>query len=120
MSDHLAQSIDDDNRCVLVAAEADGIVAGYSSAHLQPYLAFPGKECYVAELFVAPQFRGKGVGADLLRHIEQWAADNNCYRLMLINGRERQSYRRRFYAKNGWQERPEVANFIKLLNGGGA
>ena len=36
-------------------------------------------------------------------------------RLSLLNLRERESYRRGFYAKRGWTERPGAANLIKRL-----
>jgi hypothetical protein len=36
---------------------------------------------------------------------------------MLLNGCNRPSYERSFYKKLGWQERPEVANFVLPLHG---
>jgi hypothetical protein len=52
-----------------------------------------GAEGYVSELFVREPARG-------------------CTRLSLINLRQRESYRRQFYVKAGWQERGTAANFI--------
>ena len=34
---------------------------------------------------------------------------------MLINLRKRESYQRQFYAKQGWDERVDAANFILPL-----
>jgi hypothetical protein len=35
---------------------------------------------------------------------------------MLLNHKERESYQREFYRKQGWIERETVANFIYPLN----
>lgn len=119
MARQLELCLEDQARLVLVA-QANGDLAGFSVGHLQPYLILPTRECYISELFVGAGHRGRGVGSALLASMEQWAKDNGCYRLMLINGKTRQAYQRGFYAKRGWQERPEVANFVKDLGGGGS
>ena len=118
MAEHLAACIDGAGHHVLVAEQDGGQIVGYASAHLQPYMILPARECYVSELFITAACRGMGVGSMLLADIETWAAQNACYRLMLITGRTHQSYARSFYAKRGWQERPEVANFVKNLDNG--
>jgi len=38
----------------------------------------------------------------------------SCYH-RAVNGRGRESYDRRFYAKRGWIERPELADFVLKL-----
>ena len=38
------------------------------------------------------------------------------HRWMLVNSRERPSYQREFYKKNGWQERESMANFVFELS----
>jgi hypothetical protein len=43
------------------------------------------------------------------------AQERGCSRLMLINLRKRESYQRRFYQKQGWEEREEAANFVYHL-----
>ena len=40
----------------------------------------------------------------------------DCSRLSLLNNRQRESYQRGFYAKNGWEERSDLVNFIKKLS----
>jgi hypothetical protein len=39
------------------------------------------------------------------------AEARGCSRLNLLNGRQRESYRREFYEKNGWRER-DMASFV--------
>lgn len=36
---------------------------------------------------------------------------------MLLNMHTRESYKRGFYARQGWEERPGAANFILQLTG---
>jgi hypothetical protein len=52
----------------------------------------------------------------LLDAIESEARARGCTRLSLINLRQRESYRRQFYVKAGWQERGTAANFIYALS----
>jgi GNAT superfamily N-acetyltransferase len=99
----------------LRVAEAEGKLAGYASAHWLPNLILGGTEGYISELFVAPDSRGKGIGGALLGDLETEARVRGCIRLSLLNLRERESYRRGFYAKRGWTERPGAANLIKRL-----
>ena len=55
---------------------------------------------------------GLGLGGQLLERVKAEARERGCSRLMLLNLRDRESYKRGFYKKQGWQERPEAINFI--------
>jgi len=107
----LQQDLSCDDHLVLLAEDADGRILGYSSVHWLPYLLFEGPEGYVSELFIHESARGRGVGALLLETIKAEARRRGCMRLSLLNGRQRDSYRREFYKKNGWRER-DMANFV--------
>jgi GNAT superfamily N-acetyltransferase len=104
-----------DNSHSLYVAEMDGRLAGYGAVHWQPTLFLPGPEAYVSELFVDPDDRGQGVGHALLDVIAAEAHGRGCSRLVLFNGRDRESYRRGFYTKAGWEEHPELALFMRRL-----
>lgn len=112
---HLALCRVDDSHLVLVAQTAEGQVVGYGAVHWLPYLILSGPEGYVSELFIHDAFRGQGIGRQLLQAIQAEATLRGCSRLMLINMRQRESYQRRFYAKQGWEERPDAANFVLRL-----
>ena len=47
--------------------------------------------------------------------VETLAISRSCSRLMLVNRKSRESYRRGFYKKLGWEEREEFANFVLHL-----
>ena len=64
------------------------------------------------ELFVHPEVRSKGLGTALLNCIIEEGKSRDCARLTLLNMRNKTSYERAYYAKRGWQERPDAVNFI--------
>ena len=38
----------------------------------------PAGYCYLEDLFVSPQVRGRGIGQALIRHVREWADDAGC------------------------------------------
>jgi GNAT superfamily N-acetyltransferase len=112
---HLGLCAADDSHLVLVAQLPSGEIVGYCAVHWLPYLILPGPEGYVSELFIMEQFRAQGLGSRLLEAVKSEAQKRGCSRLMLLNMRKRESYQRQFYAKHGWEERPDAANFILPL-----
>jgi len=66
----------------------------------------------VSELFVREEFRGQKIGSQLLEAVKVEARNRGCFHLMLLNLRKRDSYKRQFYPKHGWEERPDAANFV--------
>ncbi|MGA2489073.1 MAG: GNAT family N-acetyltransferase [Anaerolineales bacterium] len=70
---------------------------------------------YISELFIKDSARGHGIGSRLLETVESEAIRRGCTRLDLLNMRQRESYQREFYTKQGWEERPQAANFVKYL-----
>jgi GNAT superfamily N-acetyltransferase len=101
--------------CLYVAVAATGEIVSYGAVHWTIYLFLNGPEGYVSELFVCATERGKGIGSRLLERIKAEALDRGCSRLTLINLRHGESYQRGFYARRGWQERPEAASFVYYL-----
>ena len=112
---HLALCAADDSHLVLVAQAQGGEIAGYGAVHWLPYLILAGPEGYVSELFIRDACRGQGIGRQLIEVIKAEARQRGCARLMLLNMRDRESYQRRFYAKQGWEERLDAANFVLQL-----
>lgn len=111
----LSKCLADDSHSVYVAVDQQDLAAGYLSVHWLPYLFLRGPEGYVSELFVLAAARGSGIGAALLDAARDEAAQRGCSRLSLMNNRQRESYHRKFYEKQGWEERPGMANFIFLF-----
>jgi GNAT superfamily N-acetyltransferase len=108
----MEQLFADDSHALYLAEGKEGSVLGYANVHWLPYLFLPGPEGHVSELFVAQAARGQGVGSALLQVVKEEANSRGCARLSLLNMRDRESYQRAFYAKDGWEERPDAANFV--------
>lgn len=111
----LRLNLADDSHTLYVAESAAGQLDAYVAVHWLPYLFLPGPEGYVSELFVRESARGQRLGSQLLAAVKKEAAKRGCTRLSLLNMRSRESYQRGFYGKQGWDERPEAANFILRL-----
>lgn len=109
---HLDLCLADASHSVYLAEGPAGELLGYAGVHWLPYLFLRGPEGYVSELFVAQAARGQGVGKGLLAAVKEEARARGCARLSLLNMRERESYRREFYVKDGWRERTDAANFV--------
>lgn len=113
---HLALATADDSHLILVAQTSEKNIVGYGAVHWLPYLILTGPEGYVSELFIAEEFRGQGIGGQLLATMQANAEKRGCSRMLLLNFRDRESYQREFYSKQGWNERPDAANFVLPLN----
>ena len=87
---HLALCTADSSHLVLVAQVPNGEIAGYCAVHWLPYLILTGPEGYVSELFIKDEFRGQGIGSQLLETIKTEAQNRGCSRLMLLNMRKRE------------------------------
>ena len=63
-----------------IMAEWDSELAGFALYffNYSTFLCRPG--LYLEDLFVRPQFRGRGIGLNLLRHLEQHARELGCGR----------------------------------------
>jgi GNAT superfamily N-acetyltransferase len=112
---HLAEGLADESHSIYIGMDQTGHVAGYVSVHWLAYLFHPGPEGYISELFLRPSARGQGLGAMLLETVKNEAVERGAYRLSLLNNKQRDSYKRGFYQKQGWEERPDMANFIYLI-----
>ncbi len=94
----------------LLVAEENGELVGYCSAHWLPMMF--QREGFVSELFIKASYRGRGLGTNLLEGIKIEAEARGCGRLHLENFRTKESYKRSYYTKHGWQERSAAASFI--------
>jgi len=111
---HLEHCIPSPDHSTYVA-ESEGQVVGYVAVHWVPYLLLPGPEGYISELFIRESARGQGIGTQLLEMVKEEARSRGCSRLHLENRRDRESFRRDFYRKRGWEERTHIAGFVYWL-----
>lgn len=62
-----------------------------------------GRHAYVYDLVVDEENRSKGYGAELLEHVHNWAADNDCVAVELESGLWREDAHR-FYLKENYEK----------------
>jgi predicted N-acetyltransferase YhbS len=113
----LSALINEENALLLVA-ECNKKVVGYIHGEIVKYLLFAGSEMLISEVFVMENMRGKGVGKALIDAMETEAVKQRCFRITVLNSRERESYKRGFYPSMGYEERQGTAVFIKRLDWG--
>ena len=65
----------------VILAESDGGVAGFAlfCTNYSTFLARPG--IWLEDLFVRPEFRGRGIGKMLLAHLARLAVERDCGRV---------------------------------------
>lgn len=112
------QALITEENALLLVAEVKGRVVGYIHGELVTYLLFAGREIFISEVFVDGDYRDHGVGKSLMAAIEAEAAKEKCFRITVMNGRERESYKRGFYPSQGYDERTQTAVFSKRLDWG--
>lgn len=103
---------------LLLVAEVKGRVVGYIHGQIIIHLLFAGREMYISEVFVMEKHRGSGIGRALITAIETEAVQQRCFRISVLNSRERESYQRHFYPSMGYEERTQTALFTKRLDWG--
>jgi GNAT superfamily N-acetyltransferase len=78
--DFLRDGFGADPKFKVVFAEWDGKPAGFA-LFFYNYSTWQGRPgLYLEDLFVKPEFRGKGIGKALLLHLAKIAVENNCGR----------------------------------------
>ena len=75
--------------------------------HTMHRVPVPGKRAgpigYLTNVFVAPEHRNDGLGAEMLRHVEAWCAERG-FSLVIVWPTERS---RSFYRRGGFDRRDE-------------
>lgn len=104
---------------IIVVAAGDKVVA-YVAVHWVPFPMLGGREAYVSDLIVGADWRGHGLGNRLMKAVEARASEMGCERLMLNNRVAAESFERGFFAKAGFRQRTDFANFVKPLGTGQA
>jgi GNAT superfamily N-acetyltransferase len=103
---------DQEGHTVIVAVDDGDRPIGFTSVHWVPFIMLGSFEGYISDVFVSPMASGKGAGKLLVQKVMEEGKKRGCMRLMVTNGKDKPSYKRRFYEKLGWKERPQVANFV--------
>jgi N-acetylglutamate synthase-like GNAT family acetyltransferase len=91
-------------RMGIIVAEVESEVVAFASFSCKPQLRLCGDSMELDELVVSARFRGRELGRALLDAVKAKARSMGAKRIVLVTNRERESYRRGFYTKNGFKE----------------
>ena len=89
---------------IFLAVYTDGKPIGLINLHCLPALRLKGYQVSIEELVVHPDFRGQGVGKRLLHFAREYAEEKGAVRLEVTISNKRESFRRKFYKKNGFED----------------
>ncbi|MDH5297935.1 MAG: GNAT family N-acetyltransferase [Desulfobulbaceae bacterium] len=90
------------SQAVVLVAEAEGRVVGMCSGQLTISTAEGGPALLVEDMVVHAQWRGGGIGRQLLEEIGSWAVRHGATRLQLLADRDNRAGLD-FYQSIGWQ-----------------
>jgi len=98
----LAMMLEHDDAVILVA-EANSRVIGMCTGQLMISTAEGGYSLLVEDVVVGKRWRGRGVGAELLKRLEELAKEMEVSRFQLLADRSNNGGLR-FYQKQNWQK----------------
>ncbi len=90
----------------VMAETAQGNPAGFMSLRRYHALRLSGLCVTIEELVVHPEYRGRRIGSRLLELAVRKATAMGAMRLEVCTSLTRESYRRKFYEKNGLERAP--------------
>lgn len=71
------------NNNFIYVVEDNGKLIGFAAFSIKDVIRYPKQIAELDELYVAPEYRQKGIGKKLLETIEQKARQLDCYRLFI-------------------------------------
>jgi len=97
------QKIEKDPNQYLMVAEINKEVIGTFQMSFLSYLSGAGQEdCQIENVFIAPEWRAKGVGTQMMNWAINHAKNSNCRRIQLTSNKKRKDAHR-FYERLGFQ-----------------
>lgn len=97
------QNISNKNNIYLLAENPEGKVIGYTSCHGQLLLHHLGMAYEIQEMFIEENFRGKGVGQQLIGAIESRLRETEC-KVFEVTTNVKRVATQEFYARCGFNK----------------
>jgi GNAT superfamily N-acetyltransferase len=88
---------------VVLIADHQGVAVGVLTVHLFPALHATEPTAWLTAVVVDEKFRGRGVGAALLRYAEEWARQRGAQRVSLTSALRR-TRAHEFYKTHGYEQ----------------
>jgi GNAT superfamily N-acetyltransferase len=86
----------------VIVAEADNQLVGFAAVEMTFPIHHATPVCHLSAFAIAPSVRRRGIGRQLLKHIERLARQSGC-RHVVVTSAEHRSDAHSFYPANGWR-----------------
>jgi PhnO protein len=96
----------------ILVAELDKAVVGYLAFSTKMQLRLSGMIMEIDELSISELHRGFGIGSKLISFAKEIAQSHTVKRIIVSTNKDRDSYKRQFYEKNGFIEKNSA--FLKI------
>lgn len=90
------------------AAWAEGAIVGYVVAAFGYCLEYLGRDAFVDELYVTPEWRGRGLGGTLLTTAETGCVASGV-RMLHLEVEPEKDWTREMYARHGFQVKSRIS-----------
>ncbi|WP_088893557.1 GNAT family N-acetyltransferase [Leptolyngbya ohadii] len=102
-----------DHAVFVAEAMTDRVIGGWVHVHLHCTLQ-EGQEAEIGGLVVAKEFRGQGVGKQLVQRAELWAQKQECSAIV-VRSKVQRSDAHQFYQRAGYREIKRSIVFRQVL-----
>lgn len=89
----------------ILVAEYDGVVVGVLDYTITPCLTMSSHLMRIELLGVLAKARNQGIGTKLLNEAKKIATQKKVSQILLSTNKERESYKRNYYVKQGFTEK---------------
>jgi PhnO protein len=96
------QNLVDENVLYYLGETTNGVVLGFISCHIQNLLHHCGKVAEIQELCVKEAYRGQGIGAQMVKFVEEALLVLNCLSLE-VTAQNKRIQTHEFYKKMGFE-----------------
>jgi len=105
-----------DQHCVL--AFEDGEPVGFAEMALRNLVdgCSSSPVAYLEAIYVAADYRGRGIARELMGYVERWASEKGCSELATDTGID-DDKAQRFHRRSGFEETDRIVQFRKALGG---
>lgn len=84
--DHIARSLEENDREIVCIAHAEGRPAGFCCAQVVYSMCYPVPCAEITEMYVAPEYRRMGTATELIRLAEALCAERGAEEFRLLTG----------------------------------
>jgi len=105
---HITKSLAENNREIVCLAYANGVLAGYCAGLIVESACYDENRADIEALYVREEYRGRGIGRALIRHIENILASRGIRHFHITTYTDGKTAARRLYKSLGYGKTGEI------------